>query len=302
MTIEQLSRFLLVAEECSFTKAADKLFISHSAVSKAIMTLEHDLGTQLMVRNNRSVTLTPAGELLRERGAHLLALFDDLQEKVCDLGRVAGGKLSIYVPYLYATDILPIYQLMKERHPAVDLDVRSCEPLEIGAAIVNRHVDLGITFSFAIPQDEEDICVLNLAEDRFFALVSKHHEFAGLDSVDTRRVLEQPLVCPPSTANDASFPRLSAITRSFRSGDFQADSLEELVFQVALGRGVAILPGVAVQGIYASPECQLVELTDQRETFYLSMLWNRTRLSPALNCFIALVREYLDRCVAEGAI
>lgn len=294
MTIDQLSCFLMVAEHGSFTKAAEKLFMSHSAVSKGVMSLENNLGVQLLVRNNRSVTLTPAGHLLQDRGAHLLALFRDLEERVRMMGKSTHGILSIYVPYLHSFNLMPIYRTMKERFPFIDLDIRPCEPMNIGIALANRHVDAGITFSFAVPDDDKEIGSVLLREDHFFAVVPSEHPFAEMESVSVREVLNQPMVFPPVlTGEDETPPMLSLISRPFRETDCQTGSLEELVFQVALGKGVAILPGATFHGIYSGSDCRLVPLSDIHEPFYITVIWNKNKHPPALKCFLDLVVEYL---------
>lgn len=291
MTIDQLSCFLMVAEHGSFTKAAEKLYISHSAVSKAIISLEDNLGVQLLIRSNRSVTLTPAGQLLLDRGAHLLALFQDLEERVRMMGKSAYGVLSLYVPYLYSSDLMPVYRLMKERFPYIHLDIRPCEPLNISAAIENRHIDAGVTFSFAVPEDNGDIGFMRLQKDYFYAVVPEGHPFAGRESVLTQEVLSQPLVCPPVLMTDAEPTVLSRIIRPFQETDCQAGNLEELVFQVALGKGVAILPGATFRGVYSNCGCRLVRLSDEREPFYMTVIWNKKKMSPALDCFLDVVME-----------
>lgn len=293
MTIDQLSCFLMVAEYGSFTKAADKLFMSHSAVSKAIMSLEDNLGAQLLIRSNRSVTLTPAGQLLQDRGAHLMALFQDLEERVRMMGKSAYGILSIYVPYLYSSDLMPVYRMMKTHFPFVDLDIRPCEPMAIGSAVANRHVDAGITFSFAVPEYDKNIGFIRLEEDCFYAVVPKGHPFEQRESVLVRDVLDQPLVCPPVIDSDDENDVLSRIIRPFRETDCQASNLEELIFQVAMGKGVAIMPGAAFHGIYSSSGCCLVPLSDVREPLYMTVIWNKSKVTPELRCFIDLVSEHL---------
>jgi DNA-binding transcriptional LysR family regulator len=87
MELEQIKIFLAVAEEKSFSEAARKLYISHSTTSRAVAALEDGLGVRLIERNdNRVLGLTAAGELLRERGAELLRMADELGMECGRLG------------------------------------------------------------------------------------------------------------------------------------------------------------------------------------------------------------------------
>ena len=78
--------FLAVAECGSFSEAGKRLFVSHSTTSRAVAALEQELGAQLFRRSSRSVTLTPAGEILVERAEDLLTQAEDLAAAVRDAG------------------------------------------------------------------------------------------------------------------------------------------------------------------------------------------------------------------------
>ena len=82
MELEQLRAFLEVARTKSFTAAGRSMFVSHSTVSRAVSSLEAELGVSLIDRGNRVLALTEAGKRLYERGPELLALADDIADDV----------------------------------------------------------------------------------------------------------------------------------------------------------------------------------------------------------------------------
>lgn len=82
MELEQLRAFLEVARTKSFTAAGRSMFVSHSTVSRAVSSLEAELGVRLIDRGNRVLGLTEAGKRLYERGPELLALADDIADDV----------------------------------------------------------------------------------------------------------------------------------------------------------------------------------------------------------------------------
>lgn len=86
MELEQLRIFLAVAECCSFTGAARKLFVSHSTTSRAVAALERELGVRLFARDRHSVALTEAGKVLRAESERLLRT----AEAAVDAVRAAG--------------------------------------------------------------------------------------------------------------------------------------------------------------------------------------------------------------------
>lgn len=82
MELEQLRIFVAVAESGSFTKAAKKLYISHSTTSRAVTALENELSLRLFHRGNKILGLTEAGELLLKESRELLLKADELAEKL----------------------------------------------------------------------------------------------------------------------------------------------------------------------------------------------------------------------------
>ena len=82
MELEQLRMFLAVAEAKSFSAAAKVLFVSHSTTSRAVSALENELGTALMLRHHRTVTLTPAGEVLQREARKILDQAEELKQAV----------------------------------------------------------------------------------------------------------------------------------------------------------------------------------------------------------------------------
>lgn len=82
MELEQIRVFLTLAETKNFTRAAERLFVSHSTVSRSLSSLEDELGVRLVERGNRVFRLTPAGERLRERAQELLHLAYEIGEEI----------------------------------------------------------------------------------------------------------------------------------------------------------------------------------------------------------------------------
>ena len=82
MLFRQMKYFAAVVECSSFTEAAERCYISQSAISQQIRSLEKELGVELVNRSNRLLSLTAAGELLLEEGAELLSAADRLEMKL----------------------------------------------------------------------------------------------------------------------------------------------------------------------------------------------------------------------------
>ena len=115
-----LRPFLAVADSLHFGRAAETLRIAQPALSQQIRRLERDLGVELFVRTSRSVALTPAGRVLRDRARALLAQGEKDAEEVVRVARGEQGRLDVG----FVSSALPLgpvrrVQQLREEHPLV---------------------------------------------------------------------------------------------------------------------------------------------------------------------------------------
>ena len=121
--------FVAVAEEKSFRRAAQRLQISPAAVSKAIATLEEDVGHALFTRTTRAVALTRQGELFFERCQQALAAVRGAREALASAHKEPSGRLGISVPFIAAKLLTPALALLSSRYPSLSFDVRVSDQL-----------------------------------------------------------------------------------------------------------------------------------------------------------------------------
>ena len=108
MELDQLRYFLQVAERGNFTRAAEDMTISQSALSRSIQKLEEELGQPVFERKTRAVTLTEAGVLLQSRAEQILTILADTKAEITDdgqSGRVRIGAIPTIAPY-FLPDLL----------------------------------------------------------------------------------------------------------------------------------------------------------------------------------------------------
>jgi DNA-binding transcriptional LysR family regulator len=149
-TLGDIAIFVAVVREGSFTRAADKLELSTSQVSKCVNRLERVLGARLLQRTTRRLRLTEAGSALFENSSSALAAIEDAKLAVSKLQGTPRGKLKITSSTAFGTMQLP--------RVAADL-IRQYPELEIELVLEDRLVDLvreGIDVAIRITGDAPD--------------------------------------------------------------------------------------------------------------------------------------------------
>lgn len=122
--LDHLRAFVEVVESGGFNRAARRLGISKSIVSRRISRLEADLGTRLLSRTTRGISPTEAGLELKARGERILAELEEAREAVAQQAGGVVGRLRLAAPLSFGVrHLAPVLAEMAQRHPRLELDV-----------------------------------------------------------------------------------------------------------------------------------------------------------------------------------
>lgn len=183
MDFTVLRYFQMAAKEQSISRAADELYISRQALSKAIKRLEEQLGVRLITPAAQGIRLTPQGEEVYAAVQHILSVWDDtvssiaLNQQKSSLIRVGYGHNSYN---LWPNDHMRRYM---EQFPRVQLEFRSLPPDQLVDELCRGSLDLII--SNVRPKGKEFAC-LPIVRRPVYALVSCRDALAGQDAVTPR--------------------------------------------------------------------------------------------------------------------
>ena len=145
--LRQIKYFLAVVDCRSFTEAAEQCFISQSAISQQISALEKDLGVELMRREGRKFTLTPAGEYLYHHGRDLLQQAEHLREETIRIGTDAQPPLRIgYLDGYEGKEMQETIFEFTELHPDVLLQVAKFSHEELFTQVSQNELDLVFSY------------------------------------------------------------------------------------------------------------------------------------------------------------
>ena len=256
MLLRQLTYFAAVVECGSFTEAAERCYITQSAVSQQIRALEQELGVTLLERRSRGFELTAAGRYLYEHGRALL----DEAEALCRETRRAGSEeartLRIGCPRSYSSTELPdAVSRFAQEHPDTDVEVVPGTHEELFDLLRSAGVDLALSDQRRAFSDE--YVNLELPEAQCMAELPGGHGSASAGGVELAEMRGTPciLVAPRSQrGTEQDFYRR---TLGFTGSFLFAGSLEEARLMVAGRRG--FLPVDAI-GTLSPPDPSVVRV------------------------------------------
>ena len=191
MEFRHLRCFLAVAEELHFARAADKLHIDQSPLSRTIKELEKELGAHLFIRTTRSTQLTRAGRLLLEHVPRVFAALDQARDSVKSAASGFHGQLRIALSDGITPSRLPAL-LARSREEDPEVEIRLFE-VPLVQQIKGLHDDL-YDAGFSMAEDPGDGIVVTPAwEDELMVAVPARHPMLAFKQVPLKEMLRYPL-------------------------------------------------------------------------------------------------------------
>ncbi|HET7208562.1 MAG TPA: LysR family transcriptional regulator [Terriglobales bacterium] len=252
MDLAQLEVFLAVAREGRFSRAAEKLFRTQSAVSQSIRKLEEELGEPLFDRTSREGVLTDAGRVLREYAEKLINLRSDAQEALVELRQLHKGNLVIAANELTVLYLLPLLAEFRRVHPMIKITVQRALGSHIPDDLLRHNVELGL---LTYDPQEPLLCSIVVYLDELAFVVSPPHPLAGSKQVSIRQLGAESFV-----AHIVPSPYREKVIQAFRRHktplhmDVELPTLQAIKRFLIMGNGVAMVPEITVEGELARGE------------------------------------------------
>src|SRR5919112_1930896 len=157
LDVKRLRILREVAQRGSFSAAADGLFLSQSAVSQQIATLEREVGMKLLDRTREGPKLTDAGRVAVSHAEAAIARLDEAERELAAIAGLEGGELRLAsFPSASATVLTEAVSAFRRRHPKVRLSVIDAEPQESLPQLRGGEVDLALSFDYpALPKEDD---------------------------------------------------------------------------------------------------------------------------------------------------
>lgn len=294
MDMAQLQVFLAVAQERRFSRAAEKLHRTQSAVSQSIRKLEEEIGEPLFDRSSRDGKLTDAGEVLQQYAERLLNLRGEAQGALNELRELQTGKLAIAANEFTALYLLPVLAEFRRLHPMLKIAVQRALGSHIPDDVLRHNCELGVlTYDPQEPQLRSVVVYL----DELILVVPPRHPLAGERQVSIRQLGAESFV-----AHIVSSPYREKVIQAFLRYktplhmDVELPTLQAIKRFVAMGNGVALLPAISVENEIARGELVLIPVRELSVHRKLRLIYRKSAsLSHAARAFLkvaeAVARE-----------
>lgn len=287
LQLDLLKAFLAVANEGSFSAAANQLHITQPAMSKRIASLEHQLKTQLFDRIGRAVQLTEAGQALYPRAQHLLLEVIDIKKQMTNRHAPISGALALGTSHHIGLHRLPNYlQRFAEQYPQVKLNLQFADSEKAYEQVLQGQLELAVVTlpEIQLPAIQHKI----LWQDNLQCVVAHHHPLAQFKSVTRKQLLQ----------HEAILPTQDTVTRQIVNRYFkqQASALRIAVetnyletnrMLTEIGLGWSVLPTTLLQ-----PSLKVLEITGMQMERNLGCIYHTNRtLSNAARAFLNILME-----------
>ena len=245
MDFRQLEMFGAVAEEGTFTRAAERLHVSQSAISRQVKLLEEELGGSLLHRGPKRVALTQPGELLLKMVHRIQRDMAEVVAQISDTHTLHRGSLSVAGGMTVCLYILPrLLKKFRSLYPHVDLRVASGASESIQRQLRNAELDLAL---LTLPILARDLEVIPVLKEEMVVVTAPGHPLSRERTVEPKSLGRYPLILYEAGSNSRK-----VLDQFFLEEEvpvevaMETENVEIIKAMVGNGLGVSIIPYAAV--------------------------------------------------------
>ena len=299
MTTNQLKYFITAAETLSFTEAGKLHYISQTAITQHIQSLEEQLGVKLFAREKKRVRLTPAGEIFYMEAKAILERSKIAVNRARNAADGISGSMNIgYVKGQCFSRITPLIKKFYLQNPSVQFQIYRQAHLDLLMNLEKGKLD----FIFNIVYGNTDLTNFSyqrIGRARLYAVLPPGHPYSQLSSIRRYDLRDEPFlltkyyddpsakkyghVIPDKYAESGFIPRI----------DSRSSDAETLMILVSTGIGITILPESIVSALGHSTDLSFVPLEGDHEYVDILAIWKDNTSNPVTHVFKDFVlKEY----------
>ena len=289
MDFYPLKVLLTVANEKSFSRAAERLLRTQPAVSLAIQKLESDLQEKLIDRSGKDLLLTDAGRIVYEYARRFENLEAELENALAELRDNSAGRLVVGANESTSLYLLGHIERYRRQYPKVKVQVRRSLSSKIPGELIDGDLELGV-----ISYDPEDDRLQSIViyTDHLAFVVSPQHRFGGRKEISISELGMETFI-----AHNVLSPYRAVVLKEFQrhkvplNMDVEMPTVETIRKMVQRNEGVAFLPHMTVEQDVEQDVLREIQVTELSVDRHIRLVYPAKRsLSHAARAFLELVR------------
>ncbi len=250
-TLDQLKILQTIFEEGSFTKAAEKLYISQPAVSLQIQNLEKQINAPIFYRDKRKAYLTETGELLKKYSDRIISLCEETCYALDELQTVQSGGLVIGASQTTGTYLMPrLIGIFRHKYPQIAIELQVHSTRRIAWGVAKGQIDLAI-IGGEIPKNlQSTLDITAYAEDELALILPTSHPFASLEYIQKEDLYRLKFIALNTQSTIRNVIENTLIENGIDSRQFKIEmelnSIEAIKNAVQSGLGAAFVSVSAI--------------------------------------------------------
>lgn len=290
MNIKNLKAFVEVVRHKGFTQAAAALYLTQSAVSKAVKSLEDELDVTLLNRKTTEIGLTFAGEIVYKRAITLLLELENLTAEINEFKGMIRGVLRIGLPPVASGALFaPMFTAYRSKYPDIEIEL-----IEHGGRVLKDLLRKGeIEIAAVLRADDNEFDFMEIRREPLRVILDKENPLASSEHLDFNQLKGHPFIL-----FEKGFTLNSVIINACERRGFhpkisaRSAQIDFIIDLVTAKLGVAFLPDVMAQQ-HAHKNIVIKELHEERTDWNIGLAWRKEmELSPAARAWIELAKDY----------
>ena len=298
ISIRQLTAFIQVADNGSFTRASDQMHLTQSAVSGLIKELESSLGIVLFDRTTRQLSLSVVGRHLLPQARRILNEMQLFENEASSLTSLPQGQVRLAVSQFAASSMPAVIAQFSKQHPEIGVSLLDCSAENLLRHIQDIEVDLGVGTELGFMEAEDDINADLLYQLPFCVVMPDNHALAQKHEITWQDLLDIPLITLQGPFIEQVTAELDdRIASHIQQARYKVNFMSTALEMTRQGFGITlclpympeVIDWVSANGLQMRPLAQPVKMRQ----FFIYQRSSRA-LSPATIAFKDFLQSYFS--------
>lgn len=292
MNLNQIKYFVAVAEQRSFTKAAVQYYLSQTAITQQVHALEKRIGMQLIDRNTRPISLTPAGKVFLNEAKAILERMDAALLKTREASTGIVGTLRIgYTKGYERSRLVNHLRSFHHDYPGILVTCHRCDTDTLAAGLLNNEFDIIFTWDSTNLQQDARAELRIVERVPFVVALYGAHPLAGRQTLARADLKNETILFMSPSGTGNSFGDAHYINLYQKAGYqpnilLRSSDIESILMMIAAEEGISILPSYCISRLTDKDNLVFIPLEGEDEYEEILAAWRRDDESLSLKHFL----------------